>query len=425
MNTGQGRIGAYSLVAPAFLVTLSLAGAWWGFPANVRLLRATAIVTAWAGTGLLVGGLALMVREPRWAALMGGLDLMYEWHHRSGVIGYTLLLCHPLVLGMAALEESPHAAWLAIAPWHLNRPEWLGWFGLLFLMAGLATTFSRRIGYRRWRVCHFLAAIGVIGGLSHIFALLDEPGASLGFMALAAMALIWRLLATDSALTSYPFRVTQVASNAAGVVEASLAPCGGALVIAPGQFVLAAFVDGPAYRGCGEFHPFSVSRIGPGGALSVAIKALGPCTSRIQSLKPGALVRLQGPFGRFLADNEDRPQLWIAGGIGITPFMAAIRSGEMPKATTTLIYVFRDESDGAFLDELKHRARLSPGFELIAQACGESPPDVLAMLSRVTDLPKRQVQICGPVGLVNAVTTTLRELGQPVQSIHYESFDFR
>jgi predicted ferric reductase len=424
MKTENARIGAYGLAAPAFLVTLSLAGVWWGFPANVPLWRAAAIVTAWAGTGLLVGSLALMVREPRWAALMGGLDIMYQWHHRSGVLGYTLLLCHPLALGMARLEQSPHAAWLTIAPWHLGWPEWLGWFGLLFLMAGLATTFSRRIGYRRWRVCHFLTAIGVIGGLSHIFVLLGEPEASFGFIALAAMALIWRLLATDSGLTSHPFRVTRVASNAAGVVEASLAPCGGALVVTPGQFVLAAFVDSPAYQGCGEFHPFSVSRIGPDGVLSVAIKALGPCTRRIQSLKPGALVKLQGPFGRFLADKGDRPQLWIAGGIGITPFMAAIRSGEVPKATT-LIYVYREESDAAFLDELKDRACLDPDFELIAQACGESLPDVAAILSRVTRLPERQVQICGPAGLVNAVTTRLRQLGQPVQSIRYESFDFR
>lgn len=424
MNARRGRRRAHDLVAPIFLVALSLAGVAWAFPENLPIWRAIAVIVGWAGTGLLVGSLALMVREPRWSGLLGGLDTMYRWHHRGGVIGYVLLLCHPLALGMAGLEASPRTAWQAIAPWYLSWPEWLGWFGLLLLMAGLATTFSRRIGYRRWRALHYLTALGAISGLAHVFVILGEAGAFLAFIGLATIALAWRLLATDRGLSAHPYRVTHVTPKAADTIEAALAPCGGAFPVKPGQFVLAAFGDGPIYRGCGEFHPFSVSGIGPGGVLTVGVKALGPCTRRIQSLEPGTLVRLQGPFGRFLADNVEKPQLWIAGGIGITPFMAAIRRGQLPP-TTTLIYLYRDAREAAFLDELQSRADVDPTFELIAEASGESLPDVPALLSRVTRLGQRQVQICGPKGLVEAVTARLRELGQPTQSIQYESFDFR
>lgn len=424
MSTWNWHTGAGGLVAPAFLVVLSLAGVGWTFPTHLPHWRAVSIMAGWAGTGLLVGSLALMVREPRWSRMLGGLDTMYRWHHRSGVIGYVLLLCHPLALGVAGLTTSFRSAWRAIAPWYGSWPEWLGWVGLLLLMAGLASTFNQHLGYRRWRALHYLAALGIVSGLSHIVAMRGEVGGFLAFIGLAAIALAWRLLAIDRGLSAHLFRVTRVASKAADTIEATLAPCGGAFRVQPGQFVLAAFGDGPTYRGCEEFHPFSVSGIGPGGEFSVGVKALGPCTKRIQTLTPGALVRLQGPFGHLLADNADKPQLWIAGGIGITPFMAAIRRGKLPR-TTTLIYLFRHERDAAFLDELKALAHVESGFELIAQASGESLPDVPAVLSKVACLAQRQVQICGPEGLVQAVTVRLHELGLPARSIHYERFDFR
>ncbi|AKJ68382.1 hypothetical protein PATSB16_23910 [Pandoraea thiooxydans] len=424
MNAGRRYLGTSGLAAPALLLALSLGAVWLNFPGGLRFWRASAIVLAWAGTGALVGSLTLMVREPHWAALMGGLDAMYRWHHRGGVIGYVLLLCHPLALGMAGVRESPRTAWLAISPWHLSWPEWLGWLGVLCLMAGLTSTFSQRTSYRRWQAFHYLTALGVASGLAHVFVLLGDARNFLGFIAVAAVALAWRLLAVDRGLTAHPFRVTQVARKAANMIEASLAPCAGAVPASPGQFLLVAFGDGPGYRGCEEFHPFTVSAIGAQGDLSVAIKAMGPCTRRIQSLRPGVLVRVQGPFGHFLASAPNAPQLWIAGGIGITPFIAAIRAGGISQQTT-LIYLYREERDAAFLDELKARAGVDANFELIAEAVGKRLPDVPRLLSRVTRLRQRQVQICGPAGLVKALRSGLRELGVLERSIHYESFDFR
>lgn len=418
------RIGATELAAPVTLFGMGLVAAWWALPKNWMSWSALAAQTGWIGTSLLVASLALMVREPRWAALMGGLDTMYRWHHRGGVVAYVFLLCHPLALGMVGLAASPRAAWLAIAPWALDWPGRMGWIGLLCLMAGLTSTFSRHIGYRGWRTFHYLTAIGVAIGLAHVFALLDDIWVLLGFGLVAAVALVWRLLVIDRGLTAHPFRVTRVGVRAADLIEASLAPDAGALPVAPGQFVLASFGDGPAYRGCGEFHPFTVSGIGHDGTLSVSVKALGPCSSRIQSLEPGVLVRLQGPFGNFLASERDAPQLWIAGGIGITPFIAAARAGEL-RRPTTLIYLYRETRDAAFLDELTTLAQTDSKFDFIAQANGQGLPDAAALLARVSGLDQREVQICGPAGMVDAFTSRLRQLGLPDRSIHFERFDFR
>jgi hypothetical protein len=57
--------------------------------------RSASILSAWAGCGALLASLVLMVRDPRFAAALGGLDSLYRWHHRSGTVGYCLLLIHP------------------------------------------------------------------------------------------------------------------------------------------------------------------------------------------------------------------------------------------------------------------------------------------------------------------------------------------
>ncbi|MGE0311700.1 MAG: ferric reductase-like transmembrane domain-containing protein [Lautropia sp.] len=419
-----------ALAAPAWLALVALASVWWAWPGELARWRASSIVAAWAGTGLLVGSLALMVREPRWARWMGGLDTMYRWHHRSGVVAYVLLLAHPLALAVAGWAESPRSAWAAIAPWAQSWPVWLGWGGLGALMLGLARAFSRSIGYRRWLAFHYLTALGVVLGLAHVFVLLGEAAVVSGLVAIAVLALVWRLLVTDRGVSARAYRVTQVAKQAAEVIEVTVAPCAaagageGAASVVPGQFVLLALADARHDPGAREFHPFSVTAIGPGGALSVGIKALGPWTRRIQSLRPGVAARLQGPFGRFLDDRDAGPELWIAGGIGIAPFVAAIREAARPHPTT-LVYLFRDDADAAYLSELRERAAADPSLDLIASACGDRVPDVAAILSGVSGLADRRVRICGPPGLVKAVRASLQRLGHAPDSIHDERFDFR
>jgi len=86
--------------------------------------------------------------------------------------------------------------------------------------------------------------------------------------------------------------------------------------------------------------------------IRVGVKALGDCTRRIQSVEPGVLARVHGAFGTFLAERPAAPQLWLAGGIGITPFLALLRAGPLSQQTT-LVYLYRAEADAAFLQELR------------------------------------------------------------------------
>ncbi len=415
---------ARCLVAPMLALSIALASVYWAFPEDLTAWRSTGIVAGWAGTALLVASLVLMVRETRLARLVGGLELSYRWHHRCGMLAYLLLLCHPLALALDAWAEAPPLAWQTLDPRAQSWPLWLGWAGLLLLMLGLAATFAVHLPYRRWRGFHFLLGGGVLLGLAHVYVLLGSEPLLLALLLIAALALGWRVLASDLGLAAHPYRVTQVEKPAAGMIEASLAPCAAALAVSPGQFVLAAFGDGISYHGCGEYHPFTVSGIDRQGRLRVCIKALGPCSQRLQEVEAGVLVHLEGPFGRFLDDPGSAAQLWIAGGIGITPFIAKLRA-QACSQPTTLIYLYRDAVGAAFLEELAAAARDDPLFELLSDASGESLPDFERLLQQVSRLGEREVHLCGPQPLLAAISAALRQRGVGAAAIHFESFDFR
>ena len=415
---------ARRFVAPMLALSIALASVCWAFPEGLSFWRSTGIAAGWAGTGLLVASLVLMIRETRLARLLGGLELSYRWHHRCGVFAYLFLLCHPLALALDAWAEAPPLAWQTLDPRAQSWPLWLGWAGLLLLMLGLTSTFAVHLPYRRWRSFHFLLAGGVLLGLMHVYVLLGNEPLLLALLLIAALALGWRLLASDLGLAAHPYRVTQVKKPATGMIEASLAPCAAALTVSPGQFVLAAFGDGASYHGCGEYHPFTVSAIDQQGRLRICIKALGPCSQRLQEVEAGVLVHLEGPFGTFLDDLGSAPRLWIAGGIGITPFIAKLRA-QACSQPTTLIYLYRHTANAAFLEELATTAREDPLFELLSDASGEALPDFDHLLEQVPGLGEREVHLCGPQPLLAAISVALRQRGVGAAAIHFESFDFR
>jgi len=408
---------------PLLILVATAGPVYWALPEGLGLARSLGIVVGWAGCGLLLASLLLMLRETRLAAGLGGLERMYRWHHRAGMAAYVLLLAHPLLLAAAAWPDNRRLAWQTLSPFDQGWPVWLGWLSLLLLTAGLAVTFEQRIPYRTWRCLHVGLGLAVLSGLLHLVWLgIDQPVWPI--LALASFFLGWRLVREDSGLAARPYIVQATRPVADGMVEISLRPLADALGVMPGQFVLVAFFAGPTFRGCGEFHPFTVSALGAGGEIRVGVKALGDCTRKIQSMEPGVMARVHGAFGSFLADRPAAPQLWVAGGIGITPFLAQLRAG-MVRQQTQLLYLYRAEADAAFLQELQTLAARDPKLSLQAIATGQTIPDLKALLPTADDLAQHECYLCGPPGMVAGLRKALKARGVTPRHIHYENFEFR
>jgi len=300
---------------------------------------------------------------------------------------------------------------------------WLGWASLLFLMVGTGASVSSRLPYRTWRLLHGLLGIGVLLGLLHLVLLGISEAVAVAAV-LATVLLAWRVIRVDLGLASRPYVVASVQHIADASVEIALRPLSMPLGTSAGQFIMVAFSDGLHFRGCREYHPFTVSAIDSGGTLRIGVKSLGDCTRVMQTLEPGVAARVHGPYGAFLSERPDAPELCVAGGIGVTPFIGLLRAAP-PFRSTILLYLYRSVLDAAYASELHSLAQTSPMLSLRAEATGDGLPDLQALLPDASTLAGRHCYLCGPPGLVGAVRRMLRERGVTAERIHYESFDFR
>jgi predicted ferric reductase len=133
---------------------------------------------------------------------------------------------------------------------------------------------------------------------------------------------------------------------------------------------------------------------------------------------------VQGAFGSFLADRPPAPQLWVAGGIGVTPFLGLLRAGGI-SVPTTLLYLYRTEIDAAFLPELRAIAAATPLLSLQATPTGDALPDLEHLLPDAQHLTGCECYLCGPPSLIAALKRALRQRSITARHIHFENFELR
>ncbi len=394
------------------------------FPAGFPSWRAASVLAAWTGYGLLLASLLLMLREVRISRWFGGVEHMTLWHHYVGIAAYLLLLLHTALLLLDGWRHSAQAGLAAIWPQPPGMLIISGWVALLCMMAGLLATFLYKLPYRLWRGLHALLGVAVVVGGAHLLLIEARPLAWL-LMLLSALAMAMRILRIDAGLAAKRHEVTQVTRIAPDVVEMTLKPLQApARNVAAGELVFVGFRWRTLFGNTGEFHPFTVSGAGPDGTLRIGIKALGAHTAQLQQLPVGVQADVQGPYTGFLSERPATPQLWIAGGIGITPFLAELRSTTLVQATR-LIYLVHARAGAAYLDEIEMLARQQPQLRLqVVPTLGRRPaPEDL--LPAADELSAQTCYLCGPPGLTMQFIRALHSRGVPDDHIHFERFDYR
>jgi|KBSMisStandDraft_5_1062788.scaffolds.fasta_scaffold14103_6 ferredoxin-NADP reductase len=156
----------------------------------------------------------------------------------------------------------------------------------------------------------------------------------------------------------------------------------------------------------------------------------------LKALAPGAEVRLDGPFGSLTLHNKRaRPAVFVAGGIGITPFMSILRQAAHDRLDQDLMLLYsnRRPEDAAFLGELQALERANPRFRLVAtmtEMAGSArawngqtgPLDAATIRAAVTTLPNAIFYLAGPPAMVAALRHTLIEAGVDEDDIRTEEF---
>ena len=189
-----------------------------------------------------------------------------------------------------------------------------------------------------------------------------------------------------------------------------------------GQFAFVTFEDREGA------HPFTIASADHGdNTVNFQIKALGDYTGALaQRLHPGQTVRVEGPYGRFDLQrrNTQARQIWIAGGIGVTPFLAWLESlqaqpDQAPAAE--LHYCTRDQDGDAFVPRLQALCATLPGIALHIHGARQGNT---LKATALQGAGKAEIWFCGPSGLADALRAGLRALGARPR-FHQEAFEMR
>jgi ferredoxin-NADP reductase len=192
-----------------------------------------------------------------------------------------------------------------------------------------------------------------------------------------------------------------------------------------------------ASNGAGEARVFSIANAPHDTDLQMVTRLRDSSSFKqaLKSMPDGAALQIAGPLGSFTKDTgHARPTVFLAGGIGITPFLSMLRYADHRNdlTQTTLFYSNRSPADAAMLEELQNLDTANPEFALVATMTdlqdgddwqGETGYINAAMLARHLNDTKTPIYYCvGPGRFVSSMSEMLTSANVDAANIRLEQF---
>lgn len=397
--------------------------------------------------------LLLGARLPHAPKLLGGLERLYGLHRANGRSAYLFVLAHVLLIVAARAADSLDAA-LALVTFNAGTVIALGLVAFVGMTFAIVATLYGRLTHETFvYVQRSFGVVFVLGAL-HAFMTDGVKGASrplavyLGLLSVGALgAFAYRSLFADLLVRRYDYTVGEVRELDPYVVEIKMDPLGRSLVAKPGQFVFVTFYSdefearfhpvslssegrsavivlrpGDARD---QFHPFSLTSTPDDRHLSLVVKAVGDFTAALHALKPGARARVEGPYGEFsYLNTRSRRQVWIAGGIGITPFLSMARSLRGSDFDITLIWGVNDRRQAYFADELNELSKRLSSLSFYLVPEDEAGFISAGWVAERVPLTGVDILIVGPPPMERSLREQFLRAGIRAHHIHSERFAF-
>lgn len=417
LRPGLRHIGPLAVLASLAVSWPAFAGAT-GEDGNVALglwVGAISII-------LMAWSFVLALRPTALEPIFGGLDSMYRVHRWAGTFSVLFMFLHTSI--EPEIEGGIRGAGRSLA----DSAEDLAGFGetMLYILVGISII--RLFPYRIWRWTHKLLGIPFVFACFHFFTA-EKPYANgstwgwwFGFwMVIGTAAFVARVFGRDMVARGSRYRVV-AAEHRGSTTRLELEPVGKPLGQRLGQFAFLK-LDVP---GMSEPHPFTIASSPDNPNLEFFIRHLGDWTDRLPETDLiGKRVLVEGAYGTFKPlGHTGQEVVWVAGGVGITPFLAAL---DRPKPTDgpipTLLYAVRDIEGNPIVERLRSaeaagRVRLhlfGPGTARL------SPADLDRLFP--DGMKDYHVALCGPAGLVRSMADA--SLRRGAAEAETEDFDIR
>lgn len=396
----------------------------------------------------------LLALRPRWPERwFGGLDKMYRLHKWLGIAALVVSVIHWLwakgpkwAVGWGWLERPARRArppvenpieqfFMAQRGLAEGVGEWAFYAAVLLIVLALVKYFPYRLFYKT----HRLLAVAYLILVFHA-AVLMRFGCWTSPLGVAMAALLAG--GTCSAVIVLLRRVgagRQVAGRIvalryyAGVraLETEIELPQGWPGHKPGQF---AFATSSSAEGA---HPYTIASSWNDKVRRITFitKELGDHTRRLrEQLHIGQEVKIEGPYGCFSFDNGPARQIWIGGGIGITPFIAAMKRLALERQADP--EAFHPPQIDLFHSTMDYDEEAIAKLTADAKAAGirlhvlvDSRDGRLSgerIRATVPDWRDAGIWFCGPAGFGEALRRDFSVQGLPVEErFHQELFAMR
>jgi len=357
-----------------------------------------------------------------------GLDRLFVAHRFVGQFGLSFALVHFVFVGIYELGY--------LGQLSLNVGKAIGVVALvgLIVVGATASTYKRlNLRYETWKNIHRAAYFIYPLLFAHILLLSSTVSASpwaeayiyviIGLYAIVVLTKTIKVLR----VRRNPFTVAAVEQVTHDTWNLRLK--GPKPAFKPGQFMLISLRRNGETS---ESHPYTISSSPTESTLTITPKAIGDFSASVGDTKQGDTAFVEAPYGAFYYDRAPSTKLaFIAGGIGITPFLSMLRymkdTGE--RRPVTLLWGNKSEADIAFREEVEAFQASLPELEvhhvLSNQAAwpGENGFIDRDKISRlIPDYCERSFFICGPPVMREKIVPTLHELGIGRSRIFFEMF---
>ncbi|MBN2873264.1 MAG: flavodoxin reductase [Halothiobacillaceae bacterium] len=189
----------------------------------------------------------------------------------------------------------------------------------------------------------------------------------------------------------------------------------------PGQ-AIEMVIDEPEWRD--EARPFTLTNRVGDRVLELMIKSYGEhdgMTQRLGTSQPGQKLRLSEPFDSFTYDG---PGWFIAGGAGITPFLAIIRDLADRGQLDGQKLIYSNKTAGDIIQQRELEAAFGENAHFVctreqSPLCTHSGHvDDAFLREQIRDLSE-EFYVCGPPAFADQVKKTLGDMGGNTQSMEF------
>jgi predicted ferric reductase len=376
-----------------------------------------------------------------------GIDKAAIWHRRLAITGIVLVLPHilmahgrgrtPAWAGPAGVVATVGlvtlAVWAILPRWRSIVPgpgrrviaaihEWPPMRLVSRLLAD----------YEIWRGVHrttgVFLAIAFAHGLADGTPFPDAPVLRWTYVATSGIGLAfyaYRELLARRGHGLRDYQVSEVHSVGDGLTEIVLHPLGRPFAFTPGQFAMLHLETKDGWHR----HPFTLASSSADPDVRVTVKALGDYTTHLQDgVRPGMPAVLSGPHGAFThAKGTAGHQIWVAGGVGVTPFLSWLRSLDHHKPPGRVDFFYSVGDDAPYEDEIREITQRHPEVRLrLVRSRADGRLTVAqALATSEADPEELSVFMCGPEAMVTGLQQGFREAGVPQRRIFREYFDWR